>query len=143
MAMTIRSPLTKRCFMINMAILVGIWTTTCIQTQIANVNQGFMKETYIFEETGSYEYTREWFHDSKCITPKETESESGMVEIGPKLQGIFLPDNTFEANFNSQAGVDLGALNVSSDKHIRVSRGVINSNLRNLMLSLFEFKKTN
>jgi hypothetical protein len=127
--------------MISMAILVGIWTTTCIQTQIANVNQGFVKETYIFEETGSYEYKREWFNDSKCVEPKGTDSESGTVGFGAKLQGIFIPDNTFEANFNSQSGEDLGAVSISTDKHIRVARGVVNSSFRNTMLSLFEFKK--
>jgi hypothetical protein len=135
------SGINKGFSMISMAILVGIWSTTCIQTQISNVNQGYVKEIYSIEENGSYEYVREWYQDSNCTEPKGTEMESGTLEIGSKLQGLFVPENTFEANFSSQSGIDLGAINVFQGKYIKIARGVRNSTMRNTMLSLFEFKK--
>ena len=127
--------------MISMALLVGIWSTTCVQTQISNVNQGFVKEIYSIEETGSYEYVREWYQDPNCTEPKGTDSESGTLELGAKLQGLFIPENTYEANFNSQSGIDLGAISIAPGSHIKIARGVRNSTMRNTMLSLFEFKK--
>ena len=127
--------------MLSMAIMVGIWSTTCIQTQIANVNSGYVKETYKIEKSGEFEFKREWFRDSSCTEPNGTDTESGTMEIGNKLRGLFYSDDTYEANFNTQQGVDLGAISVKENKHLKVARGVRNSSMRNTMLGLFDYIK--
>lgn len=127
--------------MINIVMIVGIWTTTCIQTQVSNINQGYTKEAYSIEKDGAFEFKREWYRDSNCIEPMGTETESGMIELGEKLQGLFLPPNSHEANFNTQAGIDQGAINLIPNTSLRISRGVSNSAMRNTMISLFEYKK--
>ena len=131
--------------MMSLALIVGIWSTTCIQTQISKNNQSFTtanyaKETYTFEKDGSYEFKREWFLNSTCTEQSGTDTEAGTVELGSKFN-IFFGGEAYEANFNSQAGVDLGAISVKGNKTLKVARGVRNSNLRNTMLSLFEHTK--
>ena len=126
--------------MMTLALIAGIWTTTCIQTQISNVNQGFVKETYSIEKNGSFEFKRQWFRDSKCEEQHGTDSESGTVDLGKKIQGFFITHDTYEANFSTQGGLDLGAISPTS-KSIKVARGVRNSSLRNTMLSLFEYHR--
>lgn len=124
----------------TMAMIVGIWTTTCIQTQISHVNQGYVKETYTIELAGAYEFKREWFRDSQCQEPHGTDIESGTLELGKKLQGFFITHDTYEADFSSQGGIDLGAISVHPN-HIKVARGVKNNTLRNTMVGLFEYFK--
>lgn len=126
--------------MLTFALLAGIWSTTCIQTQISNNNQGFAKETYTFAKNGVFEFKREWFQDSDCSEPNGTDTETGSVEIGKKMNGFFITQETYEATFNTQAGIDLGALAVNNNK-LRVARGVKNSSMRNTMLGLFEYVK--
>lgn len=126
--------------MLTFALLAGIWSSTCIQTQISNNNQGFAKETYTFTNSGVYEFKREWFRDADCSEPNGTDTETGSVEIGNKMNGFFITQETYEASFSSQGGVDLGALSVNNDK-LRVARGVKNSSMRNTMLGLFEYSK--
>lgn len=126
--------------MLSLALIAGIWTTACIQTQIADVNTGYVKETYSITKEGQFEFMREWYSDSKCSEPKGTDTEAGIVRVGKRLPNIFIPDDMFEADFSTQKGLDLGAVAVKKDK-LRVARGVANSSMRNTMLSLFEYTK--
>lgn len=126
--------------MLTFALLAGIWSTTCIQTQISDNNQGFAKETYTIAKNGVFEFKREWFQDSDCSNPNGTDTETGSIEIGNKLTGFSITQDTYEASFNTQSGIDLGALSVNNNK-LRVARGVKNSSIRNTMLGLFEYVK--
>ena len=128
--------------MLTFALLAGIWSTTCIQTQISNTNQGFARETYTFAKNGVFEFKREWFRDSECSEPNGTDTETGNIEIGNKLNGFFITQDTFEVSFSSQGGIDLGAVSINNDK-LRVARGVKNSSMRNTMLGLFDYTKQN
>jgi hypothetical protein len=126
--------------MMTLALLVGIWTTTCIQTQIAHSNQGFVKESYSFSKEGDFEFKREWFKDPSCTEPDGTDTETGTVKIGNKISSFFMPGETYEADFNTQEGIDLGAVSVKENE-LKIARGVNNSSMRNTMLSLFEYRK--
>jgi hypothetical protein len=125
--------------MMTLALLVGIWSSTCIQTQL-NGRQGFVKEIYAFEEGGDYEFVREWYEDSGCKKLRESDSEVGTVVIGNRLSGMFISGNTFEADFRAVDGVDLGALSLSNNS-LKIARGMKNSSMRNTMLGIFEFRK--
>lgn len=128
--------------MLTIALLAGIWSTTCIQTQISNRNQGFAKETYTIAKNGVFEFKREWFTDSECSDPNGTDTEAGSIEIGSRLNGFFIMNDSYEADFNTQSGVDLGAISLNENK-IRIARGVRNSSMRNTMLGLFDYTKQN
>lgn len=127
--------------MIIISLLAGIWSTGCIQTQISNHYSGYVTETYRIVETGEFEFLRSWYRDSNCSEPYGKDTESGTIELGNPIRGLFHPANTFEADFSSQNGIDLGAIAVKEGQHIRVSRGVKNVGMRNAMLSLFEYRK--
>lgn len=128
--------------MLTFALLAGIWTTSCIQTQISNNNQGFARETYTFTKNGMYEFKREWFRDADCTDPNGTDSETGTLVIGNKITSFFVTQDTYEAEFSSQAGVDLGAISLSGNK-LRIARGIRNGTMRNTMLGLFDYIKQN
>lgn len=128
--------------MLTFALLAGIWTTSCIQTQISNNNQGFARETYTFTKNGMYEFKREWFRDADCTDPNGTDSETGTLVIGNKITSFFVTQDTYEAEFSSQAGVDLGAISLSGNK-LRIARGIRNGTMRNTMLGLFDYVKQN
>lgn len=127
--------------MITLALIAGIWSTNCIQTQISNHNQGYVKETYTFKETSEFEFKREWFRDASCAEPDGTDIESGTIELGKELTTFFQPQGAHEANFSSQGGVDLGAIILRENKFVKIARGMKNSSMRNTMLSLFEYQK--
>lgn len=129
--------------MVTLALLAGIWTTTCIQTQISNAGQGYVVESYHIEKNGSFEFKRSWFQDPKCGEPNGTDTESGTLEIGEKVSSFFTPGNSYEANFSSEGGIDLGAISLNENNYIMVSRGVKNNTFRNTMLSLYQYKKQN
>lgn len=126
--------------MLIMSLIAGIWTTACIQTQISNIKSGYVKETYTIQRNGSFEWKREWFTDSKCVFPNGTDSEAGLVVVRNRLKTLFFPGEIFEADFSTQSGIDLGSVAVKDNK-LRVARGVSNSNMRNTMLSIFEYTK--
>ncbi len=126
--------------MLTLALLAGIWSTTCIQTQVSNNNQGFAKETYTFTKNGVYEFKREWFRDANCSEPNGTDTETGSVVLGNKISSFFITQDTFEADFNSQGGIDLGAIAIANNK-LKIARGMRNSSMRNTMLGLFEYSK--
>lgn len=126
--------------MLTLTLLAGIWSTTCIQTQISNVNTGYVQETYTFEKTGTFEFKREWFKDPKCTLPDGTDTEAGLVVVGAKINTFFMPGEVYEADFNTQSGEDLGAVTIRSNV-LHIARGVKNSSFRNTMLSLFDYTK--
>jgi hypothetical protein len=126
--------------MITIAVLMGIWSTSCIQTQISRLQHGYVKETYHIEKSGVFEFKREWFSDSLCTVPRDLEWESGTIDLGNRVQAPFLNNNSFEANFSSQTGIDYGAISMDIT-HINVARGVKNSSKRNLMVGLFQYRK--
>lgn len=125
--------------MLNLALIVGLWATTCIQTQNTNY-AGFAIESYDVRENGNYEFKREWFSDAACSAQYGVETEEGNVSVGKKLSGIFVTGDTFEADFKTTTGVDLGAVKVEGKK-LKVARGMRGSTMRNTMLGLFEYSK--
>lgn len=127
--------------MMTLAMIAGLWATTCIQTQISNANQGYVIEKYRIEATGDYSFEREWYSDPQCDDHISTDSESGTMTLGKPLHSFFSNGEVVAADFSSQNGVDLGALSLKKDTSIKVARGVRNSNMRNTMLSLFEYQK--
>jgi hypothetical protein len=125
--------------MLNLALIVGLWATTCIQS-MNNNHAGFMIESYDIRDNGSYEVKREWFADPSCHAPYDVDSETGTIKVGKKLSGIFISGNTFEADFEQTTGVDLGAVSVDTNK-LKVARGMKGSTMRNTMVGLFEYVK--
>ncbi len=125
--------------MLNLALIVGLWATTCIQSQ-NTTHAGFMIESYDVRENGSYELKREWHADPMCYEQFATETESGTVKVGKKLSGIFVSGNTYESDFETVMGVDLGAVKVEGNK-LKVARGMRGSTMRNTMVGLFEYVK--
>ena len=125
--------------MLNLALIIGLWTTTCIQTQNTS-HAGFVIESYEVRENGNYEFKRDWYADPMCSQQYDTETESGTAKVGKKLSGIFVTPNTYEADFETVAGVDLGAVKVEANK-LKVARGMRGSTMRNTMLGLFEYVK--
>lgn len=126
--------------MLVLTLLTGIWTTTCIQTQISNIKSGYVKETYSIQKQGPFEFKREWYSDPACTLPAGTDTESGTIAVGKKIRTFFMPGDVYEADFNTQSGTDLGAFGIRNNV-LFVARGVSNSNFRNTMLGLFEYRK--
>ncbi len=125
--------------MLNLALIVGLWATTCIQTQNGR-NAGFVIESYDVRDNGSYEHKTDWYADPMCSQQYDSNSESGVVKVGKKLSGIFVTGNNFEADFETATGVDLGAVKVEDNK-LKVARGMSGSTMRNTMVGLFEYVK--
>lgn len=125
--------------MLNLALIVGLWATTCIQTQTAT-HAGFLIESYDVRENGSYELKREWHADPVCREQFDSETETGTIKVGKKLSGIFVSGNTFESDFETILGVDLGAVKIEGNK-LKVARGMRGSTMRNTMVGLFEYVK--
>lgn len=126
--------------MLTLALLAGLWSTTCIQTQMSNVKSGYVIDSYSFNTTGDYEFNRHWFRDNACKESMGNERESGTVELGSEINSFFAPKGTRVLNFSSQHGIDLGAVLVDNEG-MRIARGTPNSLQRNTMLSLFVFRK--
>ncbi len=125
--------------MLNLALIIGLWTTTCIMTQNGR-NSGFVVESYDVRENGSYDHKTEWYADAACSQQYATDSETGVVKVGKKLSGIFISGSTFEADFENVSGIDLGAVRVENNK-LKIARGMRGSNMRNIMVGLFEYVK--
>lgn len=123
--------------MLNLALIVGLWATTCIQTQNTNY-AGFMIESYDVRDNGSYEVVREWYADPMCHEQYAVEKETGVVKVGKKLSGMFVTGDTYEADFETATGVDLGAVKVESNK-LKVARGMRGSTFRNTMVGIFDY----
>lgn len=127
--------------MTTLALIVGFWSTTCIQTQINGNNQGHAIESYIFHKNGDYEFIRSWFEDAECKIPKAEEEESGTLKLGNKLSGMFIQGETFEADFTSQSRTDLGTIQITSNGELKIARGFKGSTMRNTMVGIFQYKK--
>lgn len=125
--------------MLSLTLLVGIWSTTCMQMQ-TNTNQGFARESYTITQEGEFEFKREWFVDGVCSVSKDVESQEGTLEVGRKLSGMFIMGDTYEVNFTESNGTDLGAIGIST-RSIKVARGMKNSTMRNTMVGIFEYIK--
>ena len=125
--------------MLNLALIIGLWTTTCIMTQNGH-NSGFVVESYDVRENGSYDLKTEGYTDAACSQQYATDSETGVVKVGKKLSGIFVSGNTFEADFQNVIGVDLGAVRVEGN-NLKIARGMKGSNMRNTMVGLFDYVK--
>jgi hypothetical protein len=125
--------------MLSLTLLVGIWSTTCMQMQ-TNMNQGFARESYSISAAGEFEFKREWFVDGVCSASREVEVQEGTLEIGNRLSGMFISGPTYEANFTEENGTDLGAIMLNT-KSLKVARGMKNSTMRNTMVGIFEYIK--
>ena len=125
--------------MLSLALIVGLWTTTCIQTQMGG-NQGYTQESMEIGQAGEYEFTREWFIDPLCTSALSVDKEAGEVKLGKKLSGMFVSGETYEADFSNIMGKDLGAIQIGNDS-IKIGRGMKNSSMRNTMVGIFEYSK--
>lgn len=125
--------------MLNLALIIGLWTTTCIQTQNSR-SAGFVIESNEVRENGNYDFKRTWYADPLCSEEYDVDLESGSVKVGKRLSGIFVTQKSFEADFHTLTGVDLGAVKVEANK-LKVARGMRGSTMRNTMLGLFEYVK--
>lgn len=125
--------------MFDLILIAGLWITACVQTQTPNA-QGHAVETYGISETGDYEYSRTWYRDANCSRPFMEEQESGRMEVGEKIGGMFAGPSTYAADFKSSEGTDLGAIEIK-DGLLKIARGTKGGGMRNTMLSLFGFKK--
>lgn len=126
--------------MLTLALLAGLWSTTCIQTQMSNIKSGYVIDSYSFTDKGDFEFNRNWYRDHHCKEPMGQERESGTVELGPEISSFFAPKGTHALNISSQHGVDLGAVLIENEG-MRIARGMPNSLQRNTMLNLFIFRK--
>ena len=124
--------------MLTLALLAGIWSTTCIQTQISG-RQGFVVETYEMAVAGDFTFSREWFKDENCQSPEAIDQELGSLKIKKEVSMSFTP-NTYEADFKTLAGLDYGVVSLNGNK-LKVGRGFLNSQMRNTMTGVFEFTK--
>jgi hypothetical protein len=128
--------------MLSLALLIGLWQTSCIQTQI-NMKQGFAVESYQFSENGNFEFKRDWYNDGLCIESRsDIEIENGTIKLGKVVEDNFNNFNLTHADYMVGEDKDLGVISVSGD-FMRLSRGMKNSSIRNTMLSLFQYKKLN
>lgn len=125
--------------MLSLVLIAGLWTTTCIQTQLGGM-QGYVQESYEISEAGEYEFTREWFIDPHCTTSLDTESEQGKIRLGSRISGMFIKGETYQADFENLLGKDLGAIEVR-DNSLRFARGMKNSTMRNTMVGLFDYSR--
>ncbi len=127
--------------MMTLALIVGLWTTNCIQTQINGATQGHVLESYEISEAGGYEFTREWFHDASCTESFKKDSEAGTLKLGPRMSGMFVTGQTFEADFTSEGAKDLGAIRVTEGESLKIARGLKGSSFRNTMVGIFDYTK--
>jgi hypothetical protein len=124
--------------MLTLALLAGLWTTTCIQTQLAE-RSGFTIESYEISEAGDFIFNRQWFSDSKCSSAVTTDQELGTVKIGKEVS-TFFGTTSHEADFKTLAGSDFGVVSVKENK-LKLGRGFLNTQMRNTMLGLFDYIK--
>lgn len=125
--------------MLSLALIIGIWTTSCIQTSLGGM-QGYVQETYQIEQNGEYTFTRDWFSDPICEVALDKDVEEGSIKVGKKVSGMFSNGETYEANFKTTLGEDLGVVQVGS-RGLKFGRGMKNSTFRNTMPGLFDYKK--
>jgi hypothetical protein len=122
-------------------ILIGSWESNCIQTQNQN-HQGYLKEIYQFEkENQRFINQKYWYSDDQCSLQFDSETQVGTFKLGNKITPFFSGPENFELDFYYDQNFDLGVVSSLSKESIKIGRGMINSNWRNTMPSLFELKK--
>ena len=124
--------------MTTLALLIGLWSTTCIQTQVSGTGQGYAIESYQIQKNGDYLYSRAWFEDAACEKVQFEEVEAGKIKVGSRISGMFITGKTFEVDFKVDSETDLGAISVEADS-IKVARGMKNSTMRNTMVGIFKY----
>jgi hypothetical protein len=124
--------------MLTLILLTGLWSTTCIQTQVTG-KDGFVVDSYEFSEAGDFVFNRHWFSDQKCKNEVSVDQELGTVKIGNEISSIF-NQNTYEAHFKTLAGSDFGVISLRDNK-LKVGRGFLNTQMRNTMTGIFEYTK--
>jgi hypothetical protein len=131
--------------MLTIAMILGLWSTVCIQSQDMT-NSGFMIESYDIsldstrENSAHYSVNRQWYADAACTQHYATDMDHGTIRLGKKLRGMMISGETYEADFESPVGVDLGAVKVEGNK-LKVARGMRGSTFRNTMVGLFDYVK--
>lgn len=125
---------------IDLDKLAGPWKMFCTQSQSAG-KQGYMIETYSFTKSGNFSLERQWFKDIKCTIKTETDSESGNIVVGKEnTNNGFNPAGTYETQYKTEKGIELGLLWVDSKyTKLRLARGFGQS--QNTMLGVFEYTK--
>lgn len=122
-----------------LALLIGIWSGPCTQTQIDG-RAGYTIESYEISEKGHYAFTRTWYKGQGCEVSVGEDEETGKLTIGRRLSGMFVTGLTYEVDFQSLTGEDLGAIRLS-DNVIHVARGQKGSSFRNTMVGVFDFHR--
>lgn len=124
--------------MLTFALLAGLWSTSCAQTQI-NGRSGWVTESYDITSSGAYRFERNWFKDKTCSDAATTDAEDGELVLKGPLDSFFNPNAT-AVDFTSAIGTDLGGLDVQGDM-LKVARGLRGSSMRNTMLAVIGYKK--
>jgi hypothetical protein len=120
------------------ALLGSNWSTTCIMTQ-SNGLQGYTIDQVSFEKNPTNKnlettFTRTWFEDQNCSVEKSASTEKASLTVGSRIN-----PTTFEADWNFNQKLELGAIAVSEDgKSLRMATTSFGSS-RNTMLSLFSY----
>lgn len=123
--------------MTSLALIVGLWTTLCTQTQI-NGRSGHVLESYEITEDATYTFTREWFKDASCTVDAGVEAEAGELKLGNRMSGMFVSGETYELDFTSGGKTDLGAVKVKENA-LNFARGSKGSAMRNTMVGFFDY----
>lgn len=124
---------------LTLSLIAGVWTTTCIATQIEERN-GYARETYRIEKTGAYEFKREWFRDSDCTRKINETTEKGRLSIKKRLQNESFAGDAHAVDFQSKDGVAHGAIG-KRGQALRFARGTPGDGNRNTMLGVFDYLK--
>ncbi len=125
--------------MLTVAMLVGVWVSGCIQTQIDG-RSGHVVETYRFTESGNMNFSRAWYGDQACTKPAGTDACDGAIQLGNEVRGTFNPTGTTEVDFRCGTRTDRGLLHMEG-RDLRVARGFAANGERNTMLGLFRYRK--
>ena len=122
-------------------LLIGTFESNCIQTQNQN-HQGYLKEIYHFDEKNPiFSHEKAWYSDPQCSDFLDSEFQEGKFQIGKKIPSFFSQAQNFEIDFLYDQQFDLGIVTIVDENTIKIGRGMVNSQWRNTMPSLFEFKK--
>jgi len=125
--------------MLTLALLVGIWSSSCTQTQI-NGERGHSTQSYTIAVDGGFVFTRQWYQDSRCTKLAESQSHSGKLTIGARLASSMFNPNAHGVDYSYDGHIDMGAMELNGNI-LRVARGQADSGARNTMLEIISYKK--
>jgi len=127
----------------SLALLVGLWTGNCTQTQISR-QSGYVLESFEIKSNGDFLFGRQWFSttDMSCQGPVVfSEGHTGSIKLGNQVSDWFNNQTqNFQADFTTQNGTDLGMVAVGPN-YLRFARGVTGSPIRNTMIGFFQYFK--